>query len=113
MTRQILLNEGWKFSDQFKWEMCDPEFDDRMMPDIRIPHTVAITPYHYFDESQYRKISCYRRVLLIDSEWAGTRLFLHFEGIAHTAEVYIDGKLVRTHECGYTAFEAEITELVG
>ena len=113
MTRQILLNEGWKFSDHFIREMCDPEYDDRMLPDIRIPHTVAITPYHYFDESHYRKISCYRRVLLIDPEWAGKRLFLHFEGIAHTAEVYIDGKLVRTHECGYTAFEAEITELVG
>ena len=50
---------------------------------------------------------------MIDSGWAGKRLFLHFEGIAHTAEVYIDGKLARTHECGYTAFETEITELTG
>ena len=43
----------------------------------------------------------------------GQRLMLHFEAVDWRATVWVNGKRVRTHEGGYTPFQADITaELV-
>jgi beta-galactosidase len=38
------------------------------------------------------------------------RLFLQFDGAAHIATVYCNGKELATHRCGYTAFRVELTD---
>lgn len=41
----------------------------------------------------------------------GTQNFLKFEGINNKAKVYIDGKLVHTHEGGYIPFAIDISKI--
>ncbi len=53
----------------------------------------------------YRKIFNYE----LDS---GKRLFLHFGAVNYTAEVYLNGKKLGSHEGGFTPFQFEITDLV-
>ena len=80
------------------------------MEDVRIPHTVKVTPYNYFDESCYQTIAAYRRWIDAPKDWQNKRVFLRFEAIAHISQVYVNGQLCAEHRCGYTEFKAEISE---
>lgn len=79
---------------------------------VRLPHTVRELPLHYIDPQDYQMVCGYRTRIHCDKFWGDKRLFLQFDGAAHIATVYIDGKELITHRCGYTAFRVEITGLV-
>ena len=69
-------------------------------------------PLHYAGPEDYEMLCGYRRVLHIPAEYEGKRLFLQFDGAAHIASVFVNGRETVTHRCGYTAFRVEITGLV-
>ena len=102
MGMKIPFNDGWIYNDDYEG-----------LPDgvsVRIPHTSAVTPFHYFDEGLYQKVSGYEKTFELPEGFEGKKVFAVFDGIAHYAEVYINGSLVATHSCGYTAFEADLTD---
>ena len=49
-------------------------------------------------------------MLSIPSEWKDKRLILHIGAAGHSAEVFVNGKMIAEHHCGYTAFSAELTD---
>ncbi|MCQ2508851.1 MAG: glycoside hydrolase family 2 protein [Lachnospiraceae bacterium] len=110
MTKKMVLNNDWKFSTLYKEEMLEASYDAGDLESVRIPHSVVETPLHYFDDQDYQMVSGYRRCLDIPEEWEGKVLLLTFAGIAHSAEVYLNGCKVAEHHCGYTAFTADISE---
>ena len=77
---------------------------------VRLPHTVQECSQHYADHSAYQMVCGYRRKLELGQELAGKHLFLQFDGAAHIATVYLNGKELFCHRCGYTGFRVEITE---
>ena len=79
---------------------------------VRLPHTVRELPLHYADNEDYQMICGYRRRLSLGQELAGKRLFLRFDGAGHIATVYVNGREVGSHRCGYTGFRVEITDHV-
>ena len=79
---------------------------------VRLPHTVREIPQHYADHESYQMVCGYRRKLDLGPELAGKHLFLQFDGAAHIATVYINGKELAAHRTGYTGFRVEITEAV-
>ena len=98
---RIYLNNDWQFSfDHSKGEFVP----------ARIPHTVKETPFHYFSEEEYQTVSEYRRLLFAEPEWQDSRVLLTFDGVAHYAEVFLNGKKVGEHYSGYTAFTIDISE---
>jgi len=107
---RIYLNEGWKFSEIFELAMCDADYDDVSMKEVRLPHTNRELPFHYFDEHEYQMVCGYRRIFAAKPEWKNKRVFVTFEGIAHSAKVFLNGKKLMEHHCGYTAFTAELTD---
>ena len=98
---RIYLNDGWKFA--FDYEKSD--FDE-----VRIPHTVCETPFNYFSEEKYQTVSEYRRIIFADESWAGRNVLLTFDGVAHYAEVFLNGEKIGEHYSGYTAFTFNISE---
>ena len=104
---QIGLNHNWSYTARF---------DDRFLrgegafDTVELPHTCIETPFDYFDESIYQMVCGYRRVMHVPSEWAGKRVFLTLGAAGHSAEVYVDGKKLNEHHCGYTAFTTELTD---
>lgn len=108
---RIDLNNDWLWSPEFVPEMTGHVFsnEDRM-EQVRIPHTVKVTPLDYFDDKDYQMVSCYRRTFDAPSEWKGKKVSVTFDAVAHEAEVYINGKFVIKHSCGYTAFTADLTD---
>ncbi len=104
MSLKIPFNNDWTYNDVFE---SLPSGET-----VRIPHTVAVTPFNYFDETIYQKISGYRKEFEFPEDAEGKRVFIVFEGVAHKAEVFVNGTEVVSHCSGYTAFEADITELL-
>ncbi len=110
---RIDLNNDWLWSPEFVPEMTGPVFSNEdKMEQVRIPHTVKVTPLNYFDDKDYQMVSCYRRTFDAPSDWKGKKISVTFDAVAHEAEVYINGKLVIKHSCGYTAFTADLTDYI-
>ena len=101
---KIDLNDNWIYNGDYE---LLPEGDQ-----VRLPHSVSLTELHYFDESCYQKVSGYIRYFDAPKEWEGKRIFVKFEGVAHEATVYLNGMLLGTHSCGYTAFTYELTDYI-
>lgn len=112
MRKRIYLNDGWKFSEVYEEGMCYPAYDESQMTNVRLPHTCKELPFHYFDEEMYQMVSGYRKGLQAPEDWAGRRVILTFEGVAHECEVFINGKKAYEHHCGYTAFSVDISDML-
>lgn len=110
MGKRIYLNEKWQFCEIFEPEMITMEYDDSNMQKVRIPHTCKELPYHYFDEEIYQMVSAYRRHIEVPADWMGKRVLLTFEGVAHACEIFLNGKRIGEHSCGYTAFTLDLSE---
>ena len=108
----IYIDRNWKFEDEFTEDMTDPRYDESLMEDVVIPHTVREMPLHYFDESIYQTVSCYRRHFTAQKEWKDMVVLLTFEGVAHEARVFVNGKEAAVHTCGYTAFTVDISRFL-
>ena len=96
---KIYLNRDWKFSGK------DDNFEI-----VTLPHTVSITPFHYFSEKEYQMISTYQKEIDIPMEWKGKNVLLTFEGVAHSCVAYLNDSKIGEHHCGYTAFTLNLKE---
>ncbi len=112
MSKKIYIDDNWFFIRDVSEGLEPSEIIKDEAEKVQLPHTVALTPLHYFDESLYQTISLYERKLIKDKSWEGKRIYITFEGVAHSARLYINDVFVASHECGYTAFTAEITGLL-
>ena len=52
----------------------------------------------------------YRRSFRVPEGWEGQRVLLHFGAVDWSAEAWINGKSVGTHQGGYTAFTFDVTD---
>ena len=105
----ISLCSGWEFAAQWSENFMRGEGAGEP---VRLPHNVKELPLHYAGPEDYEGVWGYRRRLDIPESFRGKKLFLQFDGAAHQALVYVNGRLAGEHRCGYTAFRLDITELV-
>ena len=57
-------------------------------------------------------VGYYRRWVEIDADWSGDRVILQAEGIATSAEVWVNGREVGYHDGGFVPFQMDLTEHV-
>ena len=105
----ISLCSGWEYTQRWTEEFLRGEGEGEP---VRLPHNVREVPQHYAGPQDYETVCGYRRTLKLPAGCEEKRLFLQFDGAAHIATVYVNGKVCAEHRCGYTAFRAEITDLV-
>lgn len=110
MGERIYLNDNWKFAGEYSESLLDREFDDTGLETVRLPHTCKETPFHYFDEGIYQMVSGYRKVFRAPTEWKEKKILLTIDGAAHDSEVFLNGKKVGEHHCGYTAFTVDLSQ---
>ena len=108
MGTRIYLNDDWKFTPEYKEELLQASFAADALELVRLPHAGKETPLHYFDESSYQMVSGYRRSFFAPEAWREKSIFLTLDGAAHDSEVYLNGKKIGEHHCGYTAFTMEL-----
>ena len=66
------------------------------MEEVCLPHTVAV--------------SAYRKTFASQENWAGKKIILTVGAAAHKSNVFLNGKLLASHCCGYTSFSVDITD---
>lgn len=103
----LSLCNGWEFTREWSvpWSLGNGAGEC-----VRLPHTNALVPLHYADPKYYEMICGYRRRIELDEAWRDKRVFVRFDGAAHIAEVFLNGKSLFEHRCGYTAFTVELTD---
>ncbi len=101
----ILLDKGWGYkpiSSTAKATVLTP---------VTLPHTWNAN-YLQGTTSYNREMMIYMRNLDVTADMQGKRLFLYFEGVNSSADVFVNFKSVGNHLGGYSAFCMEITDYV-
>lgn len=111
MRLVIPINRDWFYKSNYNKKDIFESISGKYQK-VTLPHTNMELPYNYFNDEIFCFISCYKRVLQIEQEWKGKRLFLDFEGVMSYAQVFVNGKLAGEHKGGYTAFSVEITKFI-
>lgn len=101
------LCNDWEFATQWTEEFAHWQAPGEP---VRLPHTNAICPQHYADPADYEMVCGYRRKFRVPE--GAERVFLIFDGAAHQAVVFVNGKLAGEHVGGYTGFRLDVTDLV-
>ncbi|MHA1339768.1 MAG: glycoside hydrolase family 2 protein [Promethearchaeota archaeon] len=74
---------------------------------------IAVIPgcWEMIDEElkDYKGIGWYFKEFILPHEFERKKVSLVFEGVNNKADVYLDGKLIGSHEGGFLPFELEIT----
>ena len=111
---RIALNNDWFFTTEWNDSLIGISEKEAagMMEHVRLPHTVKMLPFNSFDQDVYQMVSGYVRFFTIPEESAGKRFFVCFDGAAHQAEIWCNGKYVGSHHNGYTGFRFELTDFV-
>ena len=110
MAQRIYLDRKWRFNPTFDEEMIDKLMEQSEL--VNIPHTVKETPFSYFDENIYQMVSAYQKIISAPAQWDGKVVLLTFEAVGHACDLYINGKHVKHHDCGYTAFSADVSKVL-
>jgi beta-galactosidase len=104
-----LINSGWKFS---KGDISGAQaagFNDSAWNSVELPHTWNALDGEDGGNNYYRGIGWYRKHFTLGSELSGRRVYLFFESIGKTADVYCNGSFIGRHEGAYAAFCFDIT----
>ena len=99
------INDNWLFTDDYTKGFEKAE-------EVRIPHNPSLLPLHYSSPAYYEMVSGYKKTIVLEEEDLDKRIFLLFEGVAHIATLYFNGKEIGTHYSGYTSFTYEVTEFI-
>ena len=111
MNQRIYLNTDWQFVQKYTEYLHNLHINTADIETVRLPHSTAETPFHYFDESVYQHNSAYRRLLHGDPAWKGQHVLLTVEAAAHESEVFLNGKPLLLHRCGYTAYTIDLAPI--
>lgn len=108
MMRKIYyLNDDWKFS---KIEQERPTILPEEWEDVTVPHTWNNIDGQDGGSDFHRGIGYYAKEIGYPSVDPGDRVYLEFEGVGNTAEVYVNDKKVIRHEGGFSTFRVDVTE---
>src|SRR5690606_2076379 len=103
MRTTIDLNFDWTFKKQFSPEdLARPVTEDYETVDL--PHCYPTLPFNYPGEEYRGYVSLYKKEFFLNKKHRGKIVNIVFEGVAHMADVYLNGKHVGRHEGGYDRF---------
>lgn len=115
LSKNILFNNDWDFfrvdsSIQMNETQIINGFFPKQAVKVQLPHTPRIEPMVVNNQWQG---TCYylKRFSLEDTD-KNLNLFLKFEGAMNVADIWINGKHLRTHLGGFLPFSVDISEAV-
>lgn len=112
-TAKTPLNGEWLFAlDPVDAGVTQEWFKPGLPTDkwdkVAVPHCYSTDPrYHYHTGTAW-----YLRKLAAPSPAKDGRAFIRFDAVFYQATVWLNGKLLGTHEGGYTPFEFDVTGLL-
>ena len=115
-----LAGPGWRFAKDPTCELRAEAvaFDDAAWEAVRVPHDWAISGP--FDESAdggtgklpWKGVGWYRRTFTLEPGDVGASVFLDFDGVMASPEVYVNGQKAGGWDYGYASFRVDATPYV-
>ena len=106
------INSNWKFSNFNESNYALPECDESTWISVNIPHTWNTTDITDETKGYRRGVSWYRKHFSISKIESEQKILLQFDAVSIKADVFVNGKLAKTHIGAYTAFTVEISNLI-
>lgn len=117
IREDVLFNFDWKFSPGDDASASCPDFDDDAWRSLDLPHDFQIEQPWDSTASRGRGfknmgVGWYRKTFNADPSWKCKRVFIDFEGIMLTGDVWVNGIHAGGTDYGYLGFETDITDLL-
>lgn len=114
------FNAGWRFQKDFQNELKETAaavgFDDQAWQPVRLPHDWAISgPFDPKGSSgtgklPWKGVGWYRKTFPLGD--AAKRVYLDFDGVMASPEVYVNGQKAGGWDYGYLGFSIDATPFV-
>jgi beta-galactosidase len=108
---EISITDSWKYKAENDERFSSMDWNDSDWVTVDLPHTWNAGDVIDEQRGYRRGISWYRKKLFIPSEARDKKITLRFDGVVSKADVYLNGKLLKTHLGAYTAFGVDITDI--
>ena len=105
--RKICWNEGWQFC-----KTVGEENGAAVWERVDLPHTWNGTDGQDGGNDYYRGTCCYKKTLK-KNEVGDQEVYLEFEGVNSSADLYVNGSLLAHHDGGYSTWRCNITRALG
>jgi beta-galactosidase len=119
---QLNFNQDWNFiraddasgdaqrpSSQLQRGMDLAVLNDAAWEHVNLPHTVRLEPLDASGGRNYRGVCWYRKHFSASQNWRGHAVHLVFQGAMQVADLWMNGKYLMTHYCGYLPFTVDIS----
>ncbi len=106
MRKITNINSDWEFTK------TDHTDNNSKWQQVTIPHTWNNIDGQDGGNDYYRGLCAYKREIDINQEMLSGDLYLEFNGVNSSAEVFVNRKLVIKHDGGYSIFRANIKDAV-
>ncbi|HEY0755703.1 MAG TPA: glycoside hydrolase family 2 TIM barrel-domain containing protein [Ktedonobacteraceae bacterium] len=104
----LCLNGEWQFEidagdSGLERGLVERELHDRILVPFCPESTLS-----GIGKTDFLNVVWYRRLVTIPVDWAGQRVFLHFQAVDHDATVWVNGQELARHRGGFTPFCMEL-----
>lgn len=106
------MNTDWAFYRGDLQGAQDPAIDDSAWIPAVIPHIMQLEEKHNGGDNIYKGVGWYRRHFTVDSTYSNKKVFISFEGVMTSCNVFINGKEIDSHYGGYVGFTVDATDLI-
>ncbi len=113
------FDPDWKLIRQDVPAAEKPELDDARWATVSTPHTFndvdsfrVLISHGGGDRGTYQGLAWYRKHFKLPAAYAGHKVFLEFEGMRQSGEIFLNGKTIGLYENGVTAYGLDITGAV-
>ncbi|MGA2075622.1 MAG: glycoside hydrolase family 2 TIM barrel-domain containing protein [Terriglobia bacterium] len=104
----IDLAGTWKLTTSPASEFWTNAVDPSGWTDITVPGELTAQGIPFARDNEF----AYKRSVEIPTEAMGRKIVLRFDGVYSYARVWVNGKFVREHHGGFTAWDCDITDKV-
>lgn len=107
------LDYAWKFSRSEVSKAFENNFDDSKWEQVKTPHSFNSEGDGADGSKYYQGVAWYRTDFKItNKQYQEKQVFIEFDGALLTAEAWLNGQKIGTHEGGYARFRFDITSFI-
>ncbi len=106
----ISQNFNWQFNTFNEEQINSKELTG--FKTVNLPHHAVEIPFNHFDEKMLHGVFSYVKDIMIEEKDQDKLIRLRFEGVAHLAKVYVNGRFACEHIGGYTPFEVVLNDYI-
>ncbi len=104
-------NDGWQFSKTAGGSETEQAGNAQLSWEaVELPHTWNGTDGQDGGNDYYRGVCRYRKILRKEEITEDGEVYLEFEGVNSSADLYVNGKLLAHHDGGYSTWRCNITD---